>query len=99
LSATSSPRMNRDLRIPVVCRDEGSIAIPPNPLPSSAPLALLLRRYFPSSRSPFPLSLTLLDSTLMRSLVSVANKELTGSLSFLESTLTEKRGWGSVIVN
>ena len=91
--------MNRDHKIPLVCRDEVSIAISPNPLLFTARLAPLLRWHFPFSHSPFPLSLSPLDSTLITSLVSAANKELTGSLSFLESTLMKNGGGGSVIVN
>ncbi len=45
-------------------------------------------------------SLSLLESTLMEPLVSVANKELTGSPNPLESTLTKNRGGvGAVMVN
>src|ERR1700730_364463 len=68
-------------------------------MPSTASLASLLRWHFPFPHSPFPLPLTPLDSTLMTSLVSVANKELTGSLSSLESTLIKNGGgWGVLLL-
>ena len=48
---------------------------------------------------PLPTTfLTYSESTLMKSPVSVANKELTGSLGPLDSTLT-KNGGGGVMVN
>src|SRR6266403_1258655 len=43
-------------------------------------------------------SLSLLESTLMEPLVSVANKELTGSPNPLESTLTKNRGGGGGVL-
>jgi len=79
LSATSLPRVRRDLALQVACRDEGSI-----------PRYPVLTVHCP---------LSLLESTLMKSPVSVATKELTGSLSPLDSTLTKNRGVGGVMVN
>jgi hypothetical protein len=40
------------------------------------------------------LPLTYLESTLIKSSVSVANKELTGSLNPLDATLMKNRGVG-----
>src|SRR5713101_7139600 len=54
---------------------------------------------FHDSRATNHQSLSLLESTLMKPLVSVANKELTGSSSPLESTLTKNRGVGGVMVS
>ena len=59
----------------------------------------LLIGNFPVSLLHFPVSLSLLESTLVHSLVSVENKELTEKLNFLESTLTKNLGGGVVIVN
>ena len=44
-------------------------------------------------------AVTFLESTLMRSPASVANKELTGPLNPLHATLTKNTGVGSVMVN
>ena len=60
-----------------------------SPLPGDSPLSLF----------HFPVSLSLLESTLVDLLVSVGNKGLTEKLSFLESTLTRNIGGGGVIVN
>jgi len=51
----------------------------------------------PSCKQVAPVSP--LDSTLVNSLVSAGNKELTGNLSPLDSALTKNRGVGSVMVN
>src|SRR6266404_9105803 len=56
------------------------------PPKSSHPTQLLSRQ----QEAP----ITPLAATLMRYPVSVANKELTGSLSPLDSALTKNRGWG-----
>jgi len=58
LSATSLPRVMRDLALPVACRDERPIAMPLNPSPSNAPLALPLSCHFPFSHFHSLLSLT-----------------------------------------
>ena len=97
MSATSIPRVTRDLALPAVCRDEGSITMPLNPSPSSAPLALPLSCHFPFPHFHFLLSLTPLESTLIKYPVSVASKELTESLSPLDSALTKKQGGGGVL--
>src|SRR5713101_5901993 len=55
--------------------------------PKSSHPTQLLSRQQPAPISP-------LAATLMRSPVSVANKELTGSLSPLDSALTKNRGVG-----
>src|SRR6266436_4515821 len=65
--------------------------VPLTPPKSSHPRPLLSRQ------QPAPLSP--LAATLMRSPASVANKELTGSLSPLDSALTKNRGVGGVMVN
>src|ERR1700730_2276269 len=49
----------------------------------------------PSLRPP----ITHLESILMKSRISVASKELTGSLSPLDSALTKNRGWEGVMFN
>src|SRR5437773_11247785 len=80
-----------------------STALPPSLLEREACLLMLLHRYLPSSgplgvqRSALPASprsilLTHLESTLARWLVSVHSKGLMESLSYLESTLTQKLG-------
>src|SRR6266481_5797068 len=51
----------------------------------------------PSCKQVAPVSP--LDSTLLNSVVSAENKELTENLSLLDSTLTKNRGEGSVMVN
>src|SRR6266446_3580501 len=61
------------------------------PPKSSHPRSLLYRQ---QSAPISPLA-----ATLMRSPVSVVNKELTGSLSPLDSALTKNRGVGGVIIN
>src|SRR6266436_9924863 len=63
------------------------------------PLALPLSCHFPFPHVHFLLSLSPLAATLMRSPVSVATKELTGSLSPLDSALTKNMGGGGVMVN
>jgi len=59
--------------------------------PNSFPFTLA---HFPFSHSHFLPSLSPLAATLMTSPISVAFKELTGSLSPLDSTLTKNRGVG-----
>ena len=49
---------------------------------------------FPFHSSILQIYLSSLESTLMKSLVSVAGKELTGSLSLLDATLMKNRGEG-----
>jgi hypothetical protein len=44
-------------------------------------------------------ALTYLESTLMKPPVSVAFKQLTGSLNPLDATLMKNRGAGGVMVN
>ena len=42
---------------------------------------------------------TLLDATLIDHPVSVANKQLTQSLTPLDATLTKNRGWGHASIS
>src|SRR6266478_5652807 len=62
-----------------------------NSLKFSCSIALLSSRWIAS--------VSLLKSTLVDSRASVENKELTETLTPLESTLTKNRGEGAVIVN
>src|SRR6266404_4769667 len=62
-----------------------------NSLKSSCPIALLSTRWIAF--------VSLLKSTLANPLASVENKELTETLTPLESTLTKNTGGGVVIVN
>src|SRR5882724_593333 len=94
LSAASLPRVTRDLALLVAYRDKGPIAMPLNPSPSNAPRALPLSCHFPFSHFHFLPSLTPFRINTYEPPVSVANKELTGSLSALDSTLTKNRGVG-----
>ncbi len=94
LSATSLPRITRDFALPVACRGEGSIAMPLNPPPYNALLALPPSCHFPFSHFHFLPSLSPFRINTYEPPVSVANKELTGSLSPLDSTLTKNRGVG-----
>src|SRR6266850_82188 len=72
----------------------------PRALPSMpSPHAVLLTppkssgpTQLPSCKQVAPVSP--LDSTLVNSLVSMENKELTENLSLLDSTLIKNRGWG-----
>ena len=58
MSATSLPRLNRDLAPSAVCRDQGPIAIPLNPSPLNAALALPLSCHSPFSYFYFLHSIT-----------------------------------------
>ena len=81
--------------------------------PESHPLCFELRRipilnYHREPKEPTPRpdnppslrpSITYLESALMKPPISVATKELTESLSPLDSALTKKQGVGRVMVN
>src|SRR6266404_3926524 len=74
---------------------EGSPEVLPHSLkPFSRHSQLLANRLADSIRA-----VTFLESTLMKAPVSVANKELTGSLNPLDATLMKNRGGGGVMVN
>ncbi len=68
----------------------------PIKIPADPPVLSIFHFHF----SIFQFSLSYLESTLMKSPVSVASKELTGSLSLLDATLMKKQGGGGgVMVN